>query len=181
MIKPLPHWVLTNEYPAFYDTESVTAIEMVAKLYGSMEELITDYNAFVDNVNQTIADFESGIITDFNDFKDLITQMVEDYIATIDGKFAEQDETIADAIADQNAIIAEQNQAIADAIAYMKDNIVQTATTLFNQFLEEGDVYVSLATDYDESLESLTLGISVNRSNELLEDLSELATVEEGE
>ena len=58
MIKPLPKWVLTNEYPAFYDTESVTAIEMVAKLYGKMEELITTYNEFVDEINKTIADFD---------------------------------------------------------------------------------------------------------------------------
>lgn len=163
MIKPLPHWVLTNEYPAFYDTESVTAIEMVAKLYGSMEELITDYNHFVDEINTTIQDFEDGLIGDFNDFKDLINQTVEDFIALVDDKIDAQDEVIA------------------DAVQYMKDNIQETASEIFNEFLQTGQIYVSLATDYDESDESLVLGIDVLPSEELLEDLSELATVEDGD
>ena len=30
--KGLPHWCMTGRGPAFYDTESATAIEMVAKL-----------------------------------------------------------------------------------------------------------------------------------------------------
>lgn len=163
MIKPLPHWVLTNEYPAFYDTESVTAIEMVAKLYGSMEELITDYNHFVDEINSTIQDFEDGLIGDFNDFKDLINQTVADFIALVDDKIDAQDEVIA------------------DAVQYMKDNIQETASELFNEFLQTGQIYVSLATDYDENDESLILGIDALPSEELLEDLSELATVEDGD
>lgn len=130
MIKPLPHWVLTNNQPAFYDTESVTAIEMVAKIYGKMEELVNAYNDFVDEVN--------GHLT-------------------------------------------EQDKEIAEAVSYMTDQIVQTAETIFYEFLNEGKIYVSLAEDYDETNESLTLGIGVNTSDQLVEDLSELATPTEGD
>lgn len=119
MIKPLPHWVLTNNQPAFYDTESVTAIEMVAKLYGKMEELITSCN--------------------------------------------------------------EQDKKIDEAIKYMTDNIVEVSETIFNEYLNEGKIYVSLAEDYNAENESLTLGIAAIPSEELLADLSTLATVEEGE
>lgn len=150
MIKPLPKWVLTNEYPAFYDTESVTAIEMVAKLYGKMEDLITNYNEFVEEINKTMADFDDGIIADFDEFKNEVNE-----------KLAEQDEVIA------------------DAVQYMKDNIQQTASELFNEFLEEGKIYVSLTEDYDDTTESLTLGIAVMPSEELLTDLETLATVED--
>ena len=152
MIKPLPKWVLTNNYPAFYDTESVTAIEMVAKIYGKMEELITSYNEFVDEINKTMEDFDAGIISDIDEFKDYVN-----------GRLATQDEVIA------------------DAVNYMKDNIQETASILFNEFLQTGQIYVSLATDYDDTTESLILGIDALPSEELLEDLSALATVEDGE
>ena len=62
MITPLPHWVLTDKFPSVYDRESVTAISMVAKLYGKMEELIADYNEFVDGVNHAIAEFENEAV-----------------------------------------------------------------------------------------------------------------------
>ena len=182
MIKPLPKWVLTNEYPAFYDTESVTAIEMVAKLYGSMEELITDYNDFIDGINEAIQDFESGIITDFNDFKELIQAMVDDYIETIDTKIELQDTTIENAITNQNTrienAITNQDEAIADAIQYMKDNIIQTTTNLY---LNDGSIYVSLKETYDSTEEQLTLAVEATPSEDLLEELSELATPTESE
>ena len=44
MINQLPNWCLTNENPSFYETESATAIEMVAKLYAKVKELIESEN-----------------------------------------------------------------------------------------------------------------------------------------
>ncbi len=78
-IKPLPHWCLTDLQPAFYDVESVTAIEMVSKLYGKMEQLICDYNMYIDQLNKYIHEFECGIIKDFNEFKCCITKTINDY------------------------------------------------------------------------------------------------------
>lgn len=87
MIKPLPNWVLTKNYPAFYDTESVTAIEMVAKLYGAMQELITDYNKFIDDINQGIEDFENGVNADIEAqnkiIEDAVKYMKDNLIATV--------------------------------------------------------------------------------------------------
>lgn len=163
MIKPLPKWVLTNNYPAFYDTESVTAIEMVAKLYGSMEELITDYNNFIDLTNQHIADFESGLINDFNDFKELIEGEVDDFIETVNGKIAEQDGKID------------------NAIDYMKTNLLSTVTTLFNEYLNNGDILVSLGERYDSDTEALTLYVEAIPSEEVSNILNTLVTVGEEE
>lgn len=146
MITPLPHWVLTDKFPSVYDRESVTAISMVAKLYGKMEELIADYNEYVDQVNKAIAEFEDGMIKDFESFKRCVQKLMDDYIQTIDTKINLQDAKIA------------------DAIDYMKNNIVATTTTLFNEALQNGDITATLAEDYDAENEELTLSIVATQS-----------------
>ena len=157
MIKPLPHWVLTDAFPAVYDTESVTAISMVARLYGKMEELVADYNEFVDDVNRYIEEFERGMIADFDKFKCCVMDTMSDFIKTIDMKIVQQDKAIADKF-------EEQDTKIADAIQYMKDNIVATTTQLFNEALANGDITAALAEDYDSTNEELTLSIVATQS-----------------
>lgn len=142
MITPLPIWVITNKYPAIYDSESKTAIEMVARLYGKMEEMIKDYNNYVEQINKAIADFEASINQDFNTFKQEVLRITSDYIACIDMKIQNQDAKIA------------------DAIQYMKDNIIQTASNLFTQALENGDITAGLDIDYDSTTETLTFSIA---------------------
>lgn len=169
MIRPLPRWVLTNNYPAFNDTESVTAIEMVARLYGSMQELIKDYNEFVDRVNKEIEDFEAGLYEDFDSFKECIMKLVSDYIESIDIKIGLQDTKIDNAIAEQNSTIAE-------AVDYMKERIIETTTNLFNEYLQHGDIYVGLKITYDAETEALTLGVEAMDTEQLNLELSEFTT-----
>ena len=142
MIRPLPHWVVTDLHPAFYDTESATAIEMVAKLYAKMQELIKKYNSFVDKINQAIKDYENDMNQSFEDFKSCVMKLMSDYIETLDMKIATQDAKI------QNAI------------EYMKDNITQTASDLFTQALENGDIQAGLNVSYDSTTESLVISFS---------------------
>lgn len=139
MITPLPHWVLTDSHPAFYDTDSNTAIKMVAKLYGKMQELVADYNEYVDRINTHIEEFEDGIIDDFEKFKECVMQTMSDYIQSVDMKIADQDKDIA------------------DAIAYMKDNLVTTVNELFAQALQDGSISAELVASYDAETEELTL------------------------
>lgn len=44
LIENMPNWCITDKHPAFYDTESATAIEQTAKLYGAMQNLIDTFN-----------------------------------------------------------------------------------------------------------------------------------------
>ena len=170
MIKPLPKWVLTNSYPAIYDTESVTAIEMVAKLYGSMEEMITDYNDFVDDVNQAISDFEAGITESYEDFKDHIQNLFDDYVALINGKIEDQDEAIANKIQEQDEAIANkfltQDGIIADAVSYMETNLVSTVTTLFNSALTNHEIESTLFLNYDSDTEELIVTETLARAED---------------
>lgn len=141
MIKPLPYWVVPDSFPAFYETEGATAIQMVAKLYGKVQEMIEDYNHFVDQINAAIQEFETSTNQTIEDFKNCITQIMNDYIETIDTKINLQDDKIQ------------------DAIDYMKNNIVATTNEIFNQALQNGDITASLNVEYDSTTEELTFSI----------------------
>lgn len=57
-----------------------------------------------------------------------------------------------------------QDEKIDEAIAYMKDNLLNTVTELFNTYLENGDIQASLNEEYDGDTESLVLSISATPS-----------------
>ena len=67
-VYPLPHWIVADTLPAFYETEGATAIQMVAKLYNKVKELIesyteltNDYIQFKNEVNDSLADMNDTI------------------------------------------------------------------------------------------------------------------------
>jgi hypothetical protein len=65
-IAPLPHWVLTDLQPAFYDTEAVTVLELLSKIYGKMNEVVDMTNEATiymkDNLDKTVTElFEAGL------------------------------------------------------------------------------------------------------------------------
>lgn len=169
-VRPLPNWVLTNIQSAFYDSESGTILQQMARVYSKIEELINTYNDFVREINRYIDEFEDGIIKDFECFKNCIIKTMNDYIETIDMKINLQDLKISEAIERQDKSIQDkfdsQDEVIQNAVDYMKDNLVTTLTTLFNEALENGDIEVNLATNYTEETESLVLSIVAESEGE---------------
>lgn len=157
--KPLPHWCLTDLQPAFYETESGSAIQMVARVYKKIEELVCNYNSFVDEINRYVEEFESGMIADFDCFKNCIIKTVNDYIETIDTKINLQDAAI-------EAKFAEQDDVIAGAVQYMKDHIVATTSELFQEAIAAGTITAELDVDYDASTEAMTLSINATNGGE---------------
>ena len=127
-IVPLPHWVLTNYQSAFYDDESGTVLQALARIYPKVE------------------DFTNGLINDFDCFKSCIIKTMDDYIESIDTKMSVQDTLIADKF-------REQDTKIDNAIKYMKDNIIATTNSIINQAIENGELNVGL--EYNPSDESL--------------------------
>ena len=158
-LKHLPHWVLTDPQPAFYDCESATAVQQTAKIYAKIQELITLYNEFTKEVNRYITEFEDGIIKDFNCFQNCVIKTMNDYIETIDMKINLQDNKIEESINNQNAVI--QN-----AVDYMKENLVSTVTTLFNNAVHNGDITANLLESYDSDDESLVLSIIASEESD---------------
>ena len=153
MVK-LPKWVVPDTFPALFDTDSATCIEMTAKLYGAMNELIDDYNAFVDRINEEIEAFETLTEKNYELFAISLRQEFQDFIDTIDlkvkaqdkaiaDKFVTQDDEIANSINTQNTKIANaissQNAVIADAVIYMKTNLTATLNSVIAEMKTNGE------------------------------------------
>lgn len=120
-IPQLPHWCMTDKFPAFYDTESVTVIEQTARLYAIMQKLIEDYNKFVTETNTTIETFINDSNADQKEFECRMTKVIHDYLDYMDTKIKNQDKVIA------------------DAVAYMKENLKTSITDLISQMHESGE------------------------------------------
>jgi hypothetical protein len=145
MIKMLPHWVLENPTAAFYDTESGSSIEQTARVYAKMQELIEDYNKFVDDINKHIADHEAGLYESNEAFKTCIINTIENYIKSIDMRIDFQDMKIAN----QDAIISEQNTRVDDAVIYFKVRVDETIEDLINEMKTSGEFDQSILDAID--------------------------------
>lgn len=130
-MKLLPHWCLQDLRPAFYDTESATAIGQTAKLYGAMNKLIESYNAWIDEVNKTITEFNNETDQDIECFKRAITELCNNYIATMDMKIDHQDRKIE------------------ETIVYMKENIYVTVKTIIDEMKESGELDEAILASFE--------------------------------
>lgn len=166
---PLPPLALTDLQPCFYDVESVSTVEMVSKLYAYLQSLVNDYNAFVNEINANITDFENSTDKNIACFKKCVMDLMTNYIESIDTKINLQNSNIAQAIDTQNRTIQNsidaQNQAIQNAIDYMKNNLINTVNNLFRDSLSNGDIRATLGSTYDEPTETLLLFIEGSEVN----------------
>ena len=81
----LPKWVLPPTIPSIYDSESFTALEMVAKLYGAVNELITEYNKTVEQLNG----FQEAEKAAREEFELKLTKVIKQFICETESKFAD--------------------------------------------------------------------------------------------
>lgn len=103
MINKLPRWVFT---PASrYDTESVTQIEAIGKLQGKMNELVEDYNKFVDDSNSAIESFMGTTREEQKIFASALRQEFQDFIDTVNLEFKEMEKIISDQFTDTDSLI----------------------------------------------------------------------------
>lgn len=72
----LPIWVLPPTLPSVYDSESFTALEMVSKLYGAVNELIKEYNETVEQLNGFKEDEKAAR----EEFELKITKVIKQFI-----------------------------------------------------------------------------------------------------
>lgn len=160
MIPLLPRWILNSNNPSFYDTESATAIEMVAKIYGSVNSIIEDYNKFVDITNQKISEFNNSTTKDIELFKVAIRQEFQDFIDTVELKIKQQDNIIKNAINDMNerleSGLEEVDNSLSNAITQIEVFQNTTKTELYN-YVEQiyNELKVELPTDIAEEINTL--------------------------
>ena len=70
----LPYWHLVNPLPSFHDVESGTVIEMTAKVYGAMNDLINEYNKFAEEVNKELDGIATKTVDEQREFISSVTK-----------------------------------------------------------------------------------------------------------
>ena len=133
-IMQLPKWVMTSKFPAFYDSESITATEQTARVYGKMNEVIDSWNKYVEDINKLIEEFSTGADQDYKCFTESIIKTCSDYISTID------------------FTIATQNREIKEIYSKFADDILTTVSGLLDEMKANGELDSLIA----ESVTGLT-------------------------
>lgn len=85
-MKLLPKWIMQDTSPAVYDTESVTAIEGVAKLHAAMQAMINEYNTLVDSINGQFEQIVSTYGKDQQEYESALRQEFQDFIDIVNLK-----------------------------------------------------------------------------------------------
>lgn len=83
-MRQLPKWRLTNPFPAFYDTESGSAIEQTAKVYKAVQDLIDEYNTFSEGVSESLAEHETETAEKIQQLELEFSQKFQDFIDTVE-------------------------------------------------------------------------------------------------
>lgn len=141
-IPMLPRWVLPPTLPSIYESESATALEMVAKIYGAMSEMIADYNSFVDEINAEIRTFTSSSSAEIDNFRKYVEQRLICKFNDLDARYNEIKTDMLRYADEKVAAIYEQ---------YLDDQLSQ----LINEKIAAGEIEITLV--YDPETESLNM------------------------
>lgn len=76
----LPKWVIANPFPAIHDFESLTVLEQVARVYGAVNELISEYNKTVEQ----LAQYEQQETKAREDFELKITKVMNEFMCCME-------------------------------------------------------------------------------------------------
>jgi hypothetical protein len=101
-INPLPKWCIPDIHPAYFDHESATSIEMVAKLYGAIKTIIENYNSFIedvetrlDNQDEKINETIGYIKANFSQaLQDILNDMLNEGSINVDFRYDKESESI---------------------------------------------------------------------------------------
>lgn len=157
-IKPLPSWVLVNRFPAFYDSDSLTATEQTARVYAKVQELVDSYNKYVEQINSELMELDSETDKELNCVIKSIMNLTSDYIATVDLKLAHMDRKL-----DENYLAFTDHvlQTISDMIVQLKESgeldqaILLAVGDLETQFTNISAEWDSMKTAITASMTSL--------------------------
>ena len=145
IIKPLPSWAIINRFPAFYEGESLTAIEQTARIYAKVNELITTYNRFVTENNAELTELEQQVQKDLSCAIRTIIKLTDSYITQVELRLGHQDRKLD-----------EQYKALTD-------DITDTVDSLIRQMKEAGEldqVILDAIDNLNTKFDNYTAGIA---------------------
>ena len=157
-IKKLPHWVLVDKFPAFYDSESVSVVQQTARIYGKMNELVESYNKFIDLINEEIGNYQDGVTKDIETFKNNITKIITDYMYKIDTRIAHQD------------------RAIAEVYDKFKNQMREKVDELFQEMQDAGELETIIENSVSEFIENLKSTLTAEVTSAVNTEMNESVT-----
>ena len=86
VLEKLPTWAFPNSNPAFYDAESVTAIDATAKLHGKMNETIEAVNQHIEECDTKLEESEQNNTEWRETTERAMRQEFQDFIDTVELK-----------------------------------------------------------------------------------------------
>ncbi len=184
IIKPLPHWAIINGFPSFYDTESLTAIEQTARLYGKVKELIETYNRYVTEMNGELTELETQVQKDLACAIRTIINLTDAYITQTELRLNHQDRKLDEAY---KAFTEDITSAVDSIIRQMKeagelDQVILDAVDNLNTKFETytsgvADEQAALRADYEATKQAMLAeydGFVANISSEYARKQTEL-------
>lgn len=135
----LPNWVETNLQPAFYDLESGTVLQMVARMYPKVQELNKAFNDFSEENVEVVNNY----INAFNELHDF----VEDYFDNLDVQ--EEVNTKLDAMAEDGTLAEIINEQLFNEMKQQIDEGLKESPAIRPEYLITRYKTSGTATEYD--------------------------------
>lgn len=98
MMPILPKITIRPTVPTFYNKDAVTMLELAGKIHGVVNEIITDYNNFSEQVNKQIATFTQETSEGYETFKTSLRQEFQDFIDAVTLEYKGMYEAVDDAV-----------------------------------------------------------------------------------
>lgn len=144
-MKLLPEWILTSGLPAFRDGESKTAIEQTYKLYQAMQQLIVEYNAFVEHVVEENRRFKEEYQSDIEIFTTEMRQEFQDFIDVVELKLSDVAGSVGEElnIPELTAEVESMKDQLTALETKVNDEIATQLTALENKVNEEVETKIN--------------------------------------
>lgn len=150
MINFLAKTFLHANKPSFYDGDSASLLQLVSKLHGTMNEVIGEFNKLEKSLTESFEEFKETSSKDAEVFRVSIRQEFQDFIDIIELKV----KGINDAIESHNKTVENRLSAQDKKLEDLESSIVETATSVINQHIENGSLYVGVVEQIDPADES---------------------------
>lgn len=172
IIKPLPSWAIINRFPAFYEGESLTAIEQTARIYGKINELINTYNRFVTENNAELTELEAQVQKDLSCAIRTIINLTDSYITQVELRLGHQDRKLDEAYKSFTTDITEtveslihQMHASGELDRYILEGLDNLWSKIEELQVSVADEQAALRADYEAAKTSLNAEFNESMQN----------------
>lgn len=77
-MQALPKWIIANPFPALHDFESLTVLDQTARIYGAMNEMISEWNKMIEQLSA----FEKSETESREQFETRLTKVIREFICS---------------------------------------------------------------------------------------------------